>query len=574
MPLAKRTPAWVSTESAEDRTVAALRLVLGVACFAAVWVDAPEPARHIRPLLAVLAGYVLYGVALYALGALSSRWRRLSHRVVHWGDVAWYLAMVALSGGSTSLFFVMFFFPILIAAFRGGFAAGMATAVGSSVLFSLVSLWAAREGGADLELNRLLLRPVYLLVLGYVVSARGGLERLLQQRLALLKEIGRLSNPRLGTDRTIGVSLERLRQFYDADDCLLVTTDGVGPRVRRATRDDPERARREDPLPDELARRLLAPPADHAIVYGGGRGLPWSRGDHQYDVAQGKPVALDRDALEGLASWFAPSSFVTVPVLGRGRPVGRLYVACTRERLGLGDVEFLLQVADCLLPLLENIRLIDRLAASAAEEERRKIARDVHDSIIQPYIGLQIGLSALQQHVASPPATTGESRDAAALRAAKEGVARLLAVADSGIADLRRFVARLKGDEPPGPGYASIVRGFAERFGELTGIAVEVEAEGVEELESNDRFAAEVFQMLAEALSNVRRHSEAKHVRIRIAQRDETLTLTVENDGTPDGIREPFRPRSLADRAESLQGWTHVELLPDALTRVSVSIPL
>jgi hypothetical protein len=280
--------------------------VLGVASFAAVSIDAPEPARHIGPLLAVLAGYVLYGVALYALGALSSRWRRLSYRFVHWGDVAWYTAMVALSGGSTSLFFVQFFFPILVAAFRAGFAAGMATAVGSSVLFSLVSLWAAGQDGAGLELNRLLLRPVYLLVLGYVISARGGFERLLQQRLALLKEIGRLSNPRLGTDRTIGVSLERLRQYYDADDCLLVTTDGGGPRVRRATRDDPERARREDPLPDELARRLLAPPADHAIVYGGGGGLPWSRGDHQYDVTRGAPVALDREALEGLAAWFAP----------------------------------------------------------------------------------------------------------------------------------------------------------------------------------------------------------------------------------------------------------------------------
>lgn len=575
MNLETRTPAWLSTESAEDRTVSALRLALGAASLAAVAIDPPDPARYVAALYTVLGAYVVFGVVVYAAGVASDAFRRASYAYVHWADVAWYLPMVALSGGSNSLFFVLFFFPILVAAFRSGFAAGMATAVVSSLLFSLVSLGAARIG-AGFELNRLLLRPVYLLVLGYVISARGGFERLLQQRLALLKEIGRLSNPRLGTDRTIGVSLERLRAFYDADDCLLLSTDAGEPRLRRATRDDAERARREDPLPEELARRLLAVPSEHAIVCGGPRRLIWSGSDHQYDVARGVPVPVDRAVVEDLASWFAPASFITVPLLGRGRVIGRLYVACARERMRLADVEFLLQVVDCLLPLLENIRLVDRLAASAAEEERRKIARDVHDSIIQPYIGLQIGLTALAQQVAGRAATV-DSRDAgAALRATSEGVERLLAVTHSGIEDLRRFVARLKGEVPPGPGYVEIVRAFGRRFTELTGITVEVEidATAVEAFEGNDRLAAEVFQLLAEALSNVRRHSEARRTQVRVTEEEGTLVLVVENDGTPRGLVDPFRPRSITDRVESLQGWARVTLLPDGVTCVTASIPL
>lgn len=575
MTLETRTPAWLSTESAEDRTVSALRLALGAASLAAVAIDAPDPARHVAALYSILGGYVLFGIVVYVAGGASDAWRNASHAWIHWLDVAWYLPMVALSGGSSSLFFVLFFFPILVAAFRSGFTAGMTTALVSSLLFSLASLWAARSDGG-LELNRLILRPVYLLVLGYVISARGGFERLLQQRLALLKEIGRLSNPRLGTDRTIGISLERLRAFYDADDCLLLSTEAGEPRIRRATRDDAERARREDPLPEELARRLLAVPAEHAIVCGGAGPMNWSRSDHQYDVARGVPVPVDQAVVEDLASWFAPASFATVPLLGRGGVIGRLYVACARERMRLADVEFLLQVVDCLLPLLENIRLIDRLAASAAEEERRKIARDVHDSIIQPYIGLQIGLTALEQQVAARAAASGSPDAGAALHATSAGIARLLSVTHSGIADLRRFVARLKGEAPPGPGYVSIVRGFGRRFSELTGIAVEVEIDdaAVEALEGNDRLAAEVFQLLAEALSNVRRHSEARRAQVRITEADGTLVIAVENDGTPRGLVRPFRPQSISDRVESLQGWATVTLLPEGVTSVTASIPL
>jgi signal transduction histidine kinase len=568
-----RAPTWLSTASGEHRVVSMLRIVLGAASLAAVRIDPPDPVRSLSALYTVLALYVLYGLGLYAAAVLSSAWRRVSNPWLHWLEIGWYLPMVALSGGSTSLFFMLFFFPILVAAFRSGFAAGMSAALLSALAFALGSFWAARAG-EGIELNRLLLRPVYLLVLGYAISSRGGFERLLRQRMALLKEIGRLSNPRLGTDRTIGLSLERLREFYDADDCLLLIGDSGGPRLRRATRDDPERARREDPLPEELARRLLGIPQEHAIVHRSGRHLPGSRADHQYDVSRDALVPTDRAALDPLISWFSPSSFVTVPVLGRGRVIGRLYVACAHERLGLAEVEFLLQVVDCLLPLLENIRLIDRLAATAAEEERRKIARDVHDSVIQPYVGLRIGLAALQQQLGGA-GPAGESRDPAALlRASAEGITRLLAVTESGISQLRHFVARLKDDGPPGPGYAAIVGGFARRFSDLTGIAVEVEAEGVDELEGNDRLAAEVFQLLAEALSNVRRHSEAKRVQIRIAQRSDALSLSVENDGTPEGLTQPFLPRSIADRAESLQGWTRVALLPERRTLVTVSIPL
>jgi signal transduction histidine kinase len=467
---------------------------------------------------------------------------------------------------------VLFFFPILVAAFRWGFRAGLAATAASTALVLAVSS-AVAYGEGVMDLNRFLLRPVYLAVLGWVISQRGGFETLLKRRLALLKEIGRLSNPRLGTDRTIGSSLERLRAFYDADDCLLVTagTADEGARLRRATRDAPERCYREDPLPADLAGTLLALPPQHALVFPGPdetRGWRLSPALAQLDVEAGAPVAPDRAVVDRLAEWLGPSGFVTVPVIGHGRVVGRLYLAGSPRRAGIGDVEFLLQVVDALLPLLENVRLVDRLAASAADEERRKIARDVHDSVIQPYIGLQIGLSALERQLAASGSRSAEE----ALRAAGDGVRRLLAVTDSGVEDLRGFVARLRGGETTTKGFAAIAESFARKFTELTGIAVEVETAGG--LVVNDRLAAELFQMMAEGLSNVRRHTEAKRAQLRLSEAEGALLLSIENDGAPRREGTSFVPRSLADRAKALQGWVDVQALEGGGTRVLVTIPL
>jgi signal transduction histidine kinase len=562
---------WPSLDSTEQRTVAGLRLLLCSAALVVLWIDPTQPETNAPETYAALALYTVYSAALYGASLVESLGAVSFRRFEHWIDIAWCALLVGLSGGPRSLFFVLFFFPILMASFRWGFRAGFAATVVSTALVLLVSAAVALSEGA-IDLNRFLLRPVYLGVLGWVISQRGGFETLLKRRLALLKEIGRLSNPRLGTDRTIGSSLERLRAFYDADDCLLLTAGAAdeGVRLRRATRDAPERSYHEDPLPAELASTLLAPPAGHALVYPGareGRAWPWSAAVLQADVESGAPVVPDAALVERLAEWFGPGFFVTVPVIGHGRVVGRLYLSGAPRRVGIGDADFLLQVVDVLLPLLENMRLVDRLAADAAEDERRKIARDVHDSVIQPYIGLQIGLSALERQLGS-----GARSSEDALRAASDGVRRLLAVTDSGIEDLRDFVARLRGGEVTTKGFAAIAERYARKFTELTGIAVEVEA--AEGPLVNDRLAAELFQMMAEGLSNVRRHTEAKRATLRLSESDGALLLAIENDGRARGEPPTFVPRSLADRAKALQGWVEVQAHGAGGTRVLVTIPL
>src|SRR5207237_5539000 len=130
------------------------------------------------------------------------------------------------------------------------------------------------------------------------------------------------------------------------------------------------------------------------------------------------------EPLQDMRELLAAAAYITVPVRYRGETVGRLYLtAADRYPFEASDVDFLLQVLEHTMPTIDNIRLVDRLASDAAEAERRRIARDLHDSVIQPYIGLQMGLVAIQKKLATHS------------EAGPEDVERWLARTNAGIAD-------------------------------------------------------------------------------------------------------------------------------------------
>jgi signal transduction histidine kinase len=80
--------------------------------------------------------------------------------------------------------------------------------------------------------------------------------------------------------------------------------------------------------------------------------------------------------------------------------------------------------------------------------------------------------------------------------------------------------------------------------------------------------------MVAEGLSNVRRHTQSTRAAVRLAQKDGHLVLRVENEqsgGSPPGT---FTPRSITERAAALGGSAHVEQGDGATTSVVIEIPL
>jgi signal transduction histidine kinase len=544
-----------SATTLDERLTNILRVLVAWGALALHELAPSADASRNQLITSVLAAFAAYA-AVQAL-LVMRRAPHVSLRTAPWIDLAWTTLVFAASDGASSVFFPLYLFGILCASFSGGMRAGAALTLASVASFSTVA--ALTHSGAPPD--RTFVRPVYLLLLGYLVSTWGEHQLRLRARFALLREVTALSNPRFGIDRTEQRLLDALHRFYEAEACHLVVVDAEsGAATMRSTpRPSPT------PLPVALgsvtARLAPADLATSAFLYRTARRRPVLE---VLDVVAGTWARGPGAVGAALAAQLGFESFVSVPFRHGPHELGRLYVgARRRSAFDHLDAEFLLQVLDQVAPVLENVRLVDELASRAAVEERRRIARDVHDSVIQPYVGLLLGVEAARSALAGgDPATAGRH------------LARLRELGEQEVQDLRSFVSHLRTVTPESgePPLRAALDGYCDRFAVATGIRVDLAASDLAGV--GDRVAVEVFQLVSEALSNVRRHSDATHAEVDVRVRDGALQLCVRNDGATVSDAQPFSPRSLTDRAAALGGTIDV-LRPDArTTAIQIEIPL
>ncbi|HZI60357.1 MAG TPA: histidine kinase [Pyrinomonadaceae bacterium] len=546
------------------RLIAGMRVVLGTSSLLVVLLESMEAHAWITPIHLTLALYSVYGVVVYHLSV--RRNQLVAHKLMPWLDLFWYLPLVAFTTGPNSTFYYFFFFAIIVASFTWGLTDGLRLTLASAASYTAVATLAGRP----IAMSRLMLAPIGLLIFGYIIARWGGYHTQLKKRLKLLKDVTVFSNPRFGIDRTIKAILESVRDFYNAEACLLVIPGKQGDaesyqmyRVARGIH--PSRSAPPE-MGREAAVQFLSPSLDHAVIYRKGH----SSHARLFDVKTRVFTEAPAGSADKLAGLLDAQRYLSVPVYYRHQAVGRLFIVDGPMQIDGPDMDFMLQLMDHVTPVMENIRLIDNLASDAAETERRRIAHDIHDSVIQPYLGIQFGLSALDQKLESGNLDI------------RDNVQELLELTKHELAELRRFVWGLKAGEERMDVLLPAIERYAERFSLVTGISVDVEAHG--KVKVNDRLAAELFQIVAEGLSNVRRHAFCRDARVEIQCKETSLQLQIKNSrprsGSPvergdghDGARA-FRPHSIAERAAALGGDTQVYVDEKDYTVVSVGIPL
>jgi signal transduction histidine kinase len=286
----------------------------------------------------------------------------------------------------------------------------------------------------------------------------------------------------------------------------------------------------------------------------------WNQSDGIYccDLVSRRRIPEDLEASNRIAAALEAESFLSTPLVYGHQNLGRLYLTAKRRQFDNSDMYFILQVLAQVMPIVHNIRLVDRLTLDAAAEDRKRIARDLHDGVIQPYVGVRMGLDALRSK-----AMDGSLQ--------VEDIDRLVAISQNAVSDLRAFLFQLRNQADLSADLPGSVRRFAHKFEESTGIAVEVAVDGTFTL--SERLSFEAFMMVTEGLSNIRRHTEATTARITLDCPDGHLRLVIENPGN-GSPPEPFTPRTITERAEALGGSATVECRPDAGTAVVVEVPL
>jgi two-component system sensor histidine kinase UhpB len=214
-----------------------------------------------------------------------------------------------------------------------------------------------------------------------------------------------------------------------------------------------------------------------------------------------------------------------------------------------------------LVRIEEERRRSGRLVLRAQEEERRRLARDLHDEVNQALTAILLRLEALSQ--AAPPALTEELSELK--RLVNQAMNELLQLA-------RQLRPTALDDHGLLPAMASQVRRFAAQ----TGIKADLNASGEDSRLQPDEEIA-VFRIAQEALANVARHAGASRVQVDFRAGDGGLSLTVSDDGR--GF-EPGRPNGrglglggMAERARLVGGELTIESQPGGGTELSLRVP-
>jgi signal transduction histidine kinase len=551
-------------ESFDARFVAVIRCVLAVAALLVLTI-APE-SRLSFPGMAhlVLALYFAYSILLYTV---THRWHSsLPVSIEPWFDVGWAAALTVLSSDPSDIFAGFLFFTILVTAFQWGRAPGFRLARVVAILILSLGMGLGYSD-ANTGIRYTLMGAAAMEMWGYLAASFSKHALRHKRRLALLKEISRLSNPRFSSDHTLRMVAEQLRAFYDADACLLITPDPCRPeyQLRRAERQSTTHTGRGEVLPIASPHLLLAWPEQDAVIFSG-RHWFWRR---CFPKASAEVIDLRRGARrpsverhsEAVATILDAMAFVTVPLSSPDLHGGRLYITAGRRGVfDQDDVEFLLLVIDHTIPVLQNIKLVDQLASDAADAERQRIALDFHDRVIQPYIGLQMVLEVIRQKLGLADADITHDIDC------------LLDLTRDELAQLRRLVQGLKNGGERVSDLGSAIQRFGRKFMAATGIQVRVDVRG--EPHVNDRLAAEIFHIVTEGLSNIRRHTLATTASITLTQENSQLSIEIRNDGAEGETFEPFTPRSITERALALGGQVRVERQNQTHAAVIAKIPL
>jgi signal transduction histidine kinase len=294
-----------------------------------------------------------------------------------------------------------------------------------------------------------------------------------------------------------------------------------------------------------------------------------------------RPVGVLTAAAERIASErFEPP----IPELG-GDEIGRLGRSLERMRVSLRDLiaykarqsdELEARVADRTRDLaLANEQLkqreearasLLRMVITAQEDERKRIARELHDDTSQNLAVLVMGLeSAIQALRAggSPPR-----------------LEEVKALAVHALEEVHRLIFDLRPSVLDDLGLFSAIRWYAERHLGARGISVRCEL-AEQEPKLPPAYEIALFRMCQEAMNNVVRHAQAESVLVQVEVEDGVLRIEIEDDGRGfDVAAGPARDRAhwgllgISERAEILGGTARIDSSPGDGTRVEIRVPL
>jgi len=581
-------PADPSETRRIERWLATARVFLAASALVAIYMDPTQLGNS--PAAYGLLGFYM-GNSILVLMLL--RRRKVSTArfrfLVHAADIVWPAFISVFGDGPRSPFILFFVFVLTAAAYRWGLWETLSTAAAEVVLlwaesFLIFHVWVTRGGSlpwhifsglrmntTEFEPKRLFMLSVYLLVMGLLLGYLTEQQKHLRAEKAVVTRL--LSKVRVeagltGTLQQIG---REIVSMYAAARLLVASQEIHSHRTFLGE------LRNEDGVVSDFLW-LDSRPRD-AKTY-----LEDFPGEAFYATSEGERwsvIALDRegnqvpspstDPLVRLREHQAFRSVVAVSFVFGGEWRGRVLVfdplwqAETQEEL-----RFLLDLFRQVGPAVYNVYLLHRLRRRAGAAERARFARELHDGAVQSLIAVEMQVDVLRRQVDTSPAVVGGE------------LGRIQGLLREEVLKLRELMQQMKSIDVDSRRLLSLVTDAVERFERETGISARFVTD-VAKLEMPDKVCRELLRIVQEGLVNVRKHSQARHVLVRLSASPGQWSLSLEDDGkgfafsgrlTQDELEQMGKgPMIIKERVRLIAGTLTVESNPGSGTRLEIKVP-
>lgn len=220
------------------------------------------------------------------------------------------------------------------------------------------------------------------------------------------------------------------------------------------------------------------------------------------------------------------------------------------------------------LTIPDEIRqgLLRQIEEAAAQEERNRLARDLHDSIKQQLFSINVGTAAAQERWDRDP------------EGARKALADVRRSAREAMVEMQAMLHQLRPEALGTAGLIEALREQCEALGYRSGAEVTLElGEPVPDDRLPPGAPETLFRIAQEMLANVARHARARQVRLWLGRQDEEVVIQIEDDGQgfdPEAEVSGMGLRNLKERAESLAGRLEIASAPGSGTRMAARVPL
>jgi signal transduction histidine kinase len=550
-----------------ERVLAAARVALCFACLFAAFVGSSIPREHATVLRWVLTAYTAEGVVILVLTTISRKLGPVAPLLVHVADFGFATATTSLTGGSASPFLVMFLFVVLASAYRWRLRETMWS--GAAALVAVGGQWWLVEAPA-LDLDRFVLRGTYIVVAAVLLGFLAEDEKQQRAELSIAGELLGAIQSQAGFRAALRHVCKELLAMTEAHEIVVAAREIDASRVVIW-----------NAKPHQGHTLLLTsselPDPRHDAYFFDAQGDAWSIVRRRGDTCALAAIDRDGQVLRHAGCSMDPQFWVrhsaaaaAVISVGFGNEWrGRVFVL-RRRPFTVSELRLVHRVLCQLVPAMHSQYLLRRLRSRVGAAERRRIARELHDGVIQSLLGLEFQAAALRRQLGG--------RDAH-IDAQLQRMQHVLAEEARTVRDVMHQIrpVELKARQLV-PAIAEIV----ERFGGETGIHAEFQS-SAPTLHLAPRVAGELVRTVQEALTNVRKHAAARHVRVRLSEERDLLTMTIANDGRPFsfagrvGLEEldarRLGPRVIKERVREMGGHMVIESSADRGVVLEISVP-